>query len=133
MTPSDTVKQRSLATKKLCLGLLFRASVLCYIISLCVPAFYFERENLRHAWFGLAALISGVFGLFADFYCWLANPVLMAVWRAAWNKNRRPVILGGLLGCGICLTFFALHSVPVDEAGNEARIVGPGPGFGFGF
>jgi hypothetical protein len=108
---------------------LFRASVICYIISLCVPAFYFRRDNLTQACFGLAALISGIFGLLGGYFCWLANPVIIAVWVAARNRKPGVVILGALLACGLCLSFLGLHSILVDEAGNHARIVGLGLGF----
>lgn len=105
--------------------MLFVTSVLSYVISLCVPVFYDARST--QAWFGLGALISGAFGLFGGYYCWLANPLIVLVWIAALIKRPVLVIAGALLSCALCLSFLWYHKV-VDEVG-ETAIVGLGPGF----
>jgi hypothetical protein len=113
--------------KNLTAKILFVASVVSYIVSLCVPAFYDAKSP--QAWLGLAALISGVFGLFDGLYCWLANPLIVAVWIAALIKRPVLVICGASLGCALCLSFLRHDWIYVDEAGNKAPIVGLGPGF----
>ena len=112
--------------KQMTAKILFVASIACYIISLCVPAFYDAKPQ---AWLGIVALISGVFGLFSGFYCWLANPLIMAVWIAALTKRPLPVICGASLGCVLSLSFLRHHSIMVDGSGTTAPIVGLGPGF----
>src|ERR1700730_4995699 len=106
--------------------ILFGASVACYIISLFVPAFY---DSKPQAWSGLVALISGAFGLFDGFYCWLANPLMAAVWAAALIKRPRLIAVGAPLACVLCLSFLRHHSIIVDGSGVTAPIVGLGPGF----
>ena len=104
----------------------FVASIVCYVISLCLPAFY---DATPHAWLGIVALISGVFGLFGGFYCWLANPLIIAVWIAALAKRPLLVICGASLSCALSLTFLRHHSIVVDGSGITAPIVGLGLGF----
>jgi hypothetical protein len=106
--------------------ILFGASIGCYIISLFVPAFY---DSKPQAWSGLVALISGAFGLFDGFYCWLANPLIIAVWIAALIKRPLLIAVGGPLACGLCLSFLRHHSIMMDGSGATAPIVALGPGF----
>jgi hypothetical protein len=111
--------------KKMTAKILFVASVVSYIISLCVPAFYDARSP--QAWFGLGALLNGIFGLFGGYYCWLANPLIVMVWIVAWIKRPVLVIGGASLSCALCLSFLRYHAVE-DEVGTTP-IVGLGPGY----
>jgi hypothetical protein len=105
--------------------ILFIASVLSFLVSLCLPAFYDARSP--QAWYGLGALLNGMFGLFGGYYCWLANPLILMAWIAAFIKRPMLMIGGSLLSCVLCLSFLCYHHVE-DEVG-ETAIVGLGPGY----
>lgn len=98
------------------------ASVLSYAASLCAPAFY--TAHSPDGCLGLAALISGVFGLFVGFFCWLANPLVLVAWALAIApKNPWRVVCTATLGAGLCLSFLGHDWVYVDEGGGKAAVV----------
>jgi hypothetical protein len=107
---------------------LITGSMLSYAASLAVPAFYIARDASE--WIGLAALISGFFGLFVGFLCWAANPVLVVVWIfAIWGRNRVGVLLGAIIAAVLMLEFLRHDWVYADEGGGKASITGLGVGY----
>jgi hypothetical protein len=110
---------------------LFLASIASFLLSLAVPAFHAANSGY---WHGFAALLFGVIQLFDGFYCWLANPLIVAVWILA-AIQLKPAIMGALVAlaasgaCALCLTFLRHHSFCANEQGTMDAIDHVGPGF----
>ncbi|MGG2041306.1 hypothetical protein [Burkholderia gladioli] len=101
------------------------ASAVGYVLSLLLPAMYFEKEP---ALSGLALLGQGWFGLLTLNPSWLANPLyLVAAVQLARRRDSRAAAFGGAaLACALC-SFFTRNWY-FNEA-NATPIAGLGIGF----
>jgi hypothetical protein len=108
--------------------ILLVGSIASYAASLATPAFYDSRNT--EGWLGLAALISGVFGVLGGFYCWLANPLLVVAWILALTKKSPWAICGtAILACLLSSEFMRHDLIYVDEGGSKAKITSLGIGY----
>lgn len=118
---ADPIEALSAVGRRAVLG----ASVVGYLLSLLLPAMYFDKEP---ALSGLALLGQGWFGLLTLNPAWLANPLyLFAAVQFARRRDGRAAAFGGAaLACALC-SFFTK-----DWYFNEAKAT-PIAGLGIGF
>lgn len=125
--PSPKLCSYNRSVNKLAKNILFVASVVTFVISLTVPAYYDEKSP--QGTLGIDLLWAGALGLFGGYFCWLANPLIGFVWMSVWLKKPVRVICGAIAGSMLCLSFLRYDSILVNEAGHESPITSLGTGY----
>jgi hypothetical protein len=106
-------------------------SILLFVASLFLDAFYTSQENPRSWSLGFGLLVCGWLGLFDGIVAWLANPLLLAAWillLLRWPRGIWPLVFA-VAALALALSFLRVDDLMVDEAGGRAMVTGYGPGY----
>jgi hypothetical protein len=71
----------------------------------------------------------GLIGVFAGYFEWLANPVLLAAWIFSFAGKNKVALLLGILSAALMFAFLFRHMMIASEAPTYEKIVGYGAGY----
>lgn len=108
------------------------ASVLLFLVSLPLDAFYIDRAADPCAWsLGFGLLLVGWIAALDGVPAWLANPALLAAWISLLIGFRRTAVVSAALALLLALSFLLCQQVLTSEAGHYSRVSGYGYGYWF--
>lgn len=124
--PGEPKPRRRLTTT----GAFIAASILLFLVSLTLNCYRTEGGG-PHGWqpaFWL--LLAGWIGLFAGIPAWLANPALGVAWLLMGMRRSALAALAlTVASLGFALSFLLHQKIPIDEAGNYARVASYGAAY----
>ena len=104
-------------------------SVIIFAVSLTQNCFYTEVHIPKPPPPGWYLLLIGLIGVFAGYFEWLANPLLLAAWVFSFAGKNKIVLLLGVLASVFMVGFLFRHSMIASEAPTYEKIVGYGAGY----
>ena len=117
-------------------------SVLLFVLSLILPAYYYGPAEARRPTQGWECLIIGwfpaIFGVFGVFgghddllgtVTWIVNPMLVAIWATVFVRSRGAAVIGALGTLAMSLGFLGVHTIPVPDGHTQDHIA-PAVGYG---
>lgn len=109
-------------------------SILLFIISLTLPAFFVERpktepEEMESLLIVLTGWMYPLGGAIIPFLFWCANPIYLFSICALLNRNKKAGFFISLIPCLIALAFTQMDKIMTSESGSESAITSLGSGY----